>query len=282
MYLRRTLLFVLFSTVAGASSVTVAGVADDCFQRGEALLEKGDLPAALNAYADAVRADRSSQAYLQEYMLVRRAIALDQALANEKAPERWLQIAEALRSFYAQKNLHAKALEIDEQIHKTQGTESSALQLAETQMTMHKYVDAERVLLSLGPDKSKAAQALLAVALAHQERLAEAREIAEAVSTPIFCDVGTLYSIARMRAVVGDTNECLAVLTRCFEATPPSNLDRFKAHAEQSADFVAMASTPGFRAVLRTNSKIAESKCSGGETCAGCPMRGKCPSAGSK
>jgi tetratricopeptide (TPR) repeat protein len=278
MKVRRVVMPVLLAVLAAGCSAVLADVASESFERGKALLAKGSLHAALGAYADAVRADRDNQAYLQEFMLVRQAVALEQAFAREKESGRWLQTAQALRSFYVRNGVYAKALRIDQQIHKRQDTESSALQLAETQLAMGKCVDAEQVLSALGPERTRAAQAMLAVALARQDKLDEARRLAKSITAPTFCDPGTLYSIARMRAAVGDTTECLAVLTRCFQATPPSRLETLKDHAKKSPEFSAMASTASFQAVLQTDSMVPESKCSGGASCAGCPMRRQCPS----
>ena len=80
-----------------------------------------------------------------------------------------------------------------------------------------------------------------------------------------------------MHAVVGNHDEALRLLGRCFEAVTPSRLAGFKTHAAQSPEFAALASSGGFAKVLQTKSKVAESKCSGGSSCAGCPMRSKCP-----
>ena len=50
------------------------------------------------------------------------------------------------------------------------------------------------------------------------------------------------------------------------------DVDAFRKHAVESPEFAAIAPSNEFRAVLQTESKRAESKCSGGSSCAGCPM----------
>jgi len=151
------------------------------------------------------------------------------------------------------------------------------VQLAETQLAVGNNAAAARVLATLGPKGSTAAtQAMLAVALARQGRMADARKIAGTTSPPKKAGPGTLYSLARMHAIVGHQEQALALLIRSFEAVPPSRLDNLKTHAKQSPEFAALASTAGFAQALRAKSKVAESKCSGGSSCAGCPMRGKC------
>ena len=120
-------------------------------------------------------------------------------------------------------------------------------------------------------------QALLSIALARQQRTDEARKIAGQVTPPEKAGPRTLYTLARMYAAVGNHDKALAAITSCLEATPPSHIDGFRAHARQSPEFTALSSSDGFARALATKSKVAESKCSGGSSCAGCPMRGKCP-----
>ena len=143
---------------------------------------------------------------------------------------------------------------------------------------MGRHAEASRVLSELSPKKTTAAtQALLGIALARQGRVDEARKISERIDLSDSADPGTLYSLARMHAIVGNDGEALELLTRSFEAVPPSRLDNLKTHAKHSPEFDALGSTDRFARVLKTKSKVAESKCSGGSSCAGCPMRGKCP-----
>jgi hypothetical protein len=279
MYFWRSLT-VFLVLIAVCSQPAFGTAPSEWFERGQALLAGGDLHGTLTAYAEAVRGDRGNQAYLQEFMIVRRAIALEQMLSQEEEAQRWLQVAQALRAFYVDKGLQTQALEVDTQIHARQNNGSSAIQLAETQLALNMNDAAEKVLRALGPQKATAtSQALLAVAKSRQGKSAEARLIAQKTASPPESGPGTLYSMARMHAAVGNTQDSLLMLARCFEATPPSRLATLKSHAKQCPEFASMASSPSFRDVLQTESKIPESKCSAGSSCAGCPMRGKCPSA---
>ena len=252
--------------------------AERAFARGDTLLAKGGFQEALHAYAAAVRAERTNQQYVQQFMLVRQVVALRGTLEREKDLQRWHTIAQALRSFYVSQGIHSEALSVDEKTHARLNTASSAAQLAETQLAMGKDADALQVLAALDPDSATpATQALLGIALARQGRVDEARKTAERVALPENVSPGTLYSVARMQAVIGNHRQALGLLTRCFEAVASSRLDGFKTHATQCPEFAGMASTDGFARVLKTESKVAESKCSGGSSCAGCPMRAKCP-----
>ncbi|MBN1852081.1 MAG: hypothetical protein JW829_05125 [Pirellulales bacterium] len=200
-----------------------------------------------------------------------------QNLDKEQDAQKWQQSAQALHSFYISKAIYSEALAIAEKIHAKSNTALSAAQLAETQLTMGKNEEATRTLAELDPEKAiPATKALHAIALARQGQLQEARQIGAGITGTIPNDLGTLYSLARMHAAFGNDGKALTMLADCFAAIPPSRLDNLKQHAKQSPDFVHLAGTPGFAKTLKTESKVAESKCSGGSSCAGCPMRGKC------
>jgi hypothetical protein len=136
--------------------------------------------------------------------------------------------------------------------------------------------DAIRVLEGLDSDSTKqASQGLLAVALARAGKTDEAREIAAKMSKTV-ADTGTLYISARMRAAIGQDRLALSELVKCFESVPPSRLGALKSHAKSCVDFASLVSTDGFADALKTESKVAESSCSGGSSCSTCPMRGSC------
>ena len=270
--------------IASVASVPALGArADGAFAQGNTLLAQGNLPGALQSYAVAVRADRDNQQYRQRFMLVRQALSLRKQLGVEKNPQRWQQMAQALRSFYASQDLQAQALAIDVQIHKRLATADSAVQLAQTQLALEMNAEAAATLRALGRKKATpATEALRAVALARQGEIDEAIDIALKADAATDADPGTLYNLARMHAAVGNNDQALALLTSCFEAVAPSRLDALKLHTRGCADFGELASTAGFAEAMQTQSKVAESKCSGGSSCAGCPMRSKCPSKGGK
>ncbi len=265
--------------VAVASPALVWGeTAKEAFERGNVALAKGDLPNALQAYSAAVRTERTNQEYAQKFMLVRRVLVLRQSLDREQNPQRWQQTAQALRSFYVSQGIYSAALEVDQKLHARLKTAVSVAQLAETQLALGKAAAASETLAALDPNRATVAtRALLGIALARQDRTDEARKIAQRIGGSNSSDPGTLYSLARMHSVLGNQDASLQMLRRCFEAIPPSRLVGLKRHAQRCPEFVKLASTAGFASVLETESKVPESKCSSGSSCAGCPMRGGCP-----
>jgi tetratricopeptide (TPR) repeat protein len=251
--------------------------AQQAFATGETLLAKANFQGALGAFARAARADRANQEYLQHYAMVRRVVMLRQQLDAEKDPAQWEYIARGLRAFYIGQRLHGEALAVDQRMHAKLNNASSAVLLAETQLAMDRNAEAAETLSSLpAAEQTASTRSLLGLALARQGKIEDARQIAADLRSGDDAGPGMIYRMARLHAAVGSDDQALSLLTRCFEGVAPSRLDAFKEHARLSPEFAALASAPAFDAVMKTESKVAESKCSGGSRCAGCPMRGKC------
>ena len=272
----------LMAAVLTQPTAVRAESARQAYDDGEALLADADFDGAMKAFATAARADRTTPEYYQHYSLVRQVIALRQRLDTERDSARWQQTARSLHAFYVSNGIYSEALPLDKKIHARLDTAASAVALAETQLAMNLNAEASAVLEALDADKATAAsRALLGVALARNGKAEEARRLAEKIELPEKAGPGMLYSVARLHGEIGNADEALDLLKRAFESIVPSRLEGFKNHARESREFAALASTGAFAKVLETRSKVAESKCSGGKSCAGCPMRGKCPSGGS-
>jgi tetratricopeptide (TPR) repeat protein len=204
-------------------------------------------------------------------------------LDTERNAARWQRTAQGLRSFYVSNGIYSEALPLDKKVHARLDTTASAVTLAETQLAMDLNAEASAVLEAIDAGKATAAShALLGVALARNGNVEEARRLAKAIEFPEKASPGTLYSVARLYGEIGNADEALRLLKRTFESIAPSRLEGFKNHARESREFATLASTAAFAEVLETKSKIAESKCSSGNSCSGCPMRGKCPSSGDR
>jgi tetratricopeptide (TPR) repeat protein len=215
---------------------------------------------------------------VQHYAVLRRILQLRKSLDEEKEPARWENAARALYSFYVGERLYSEALSLGRQVHARLNNEWSAVTLAETELAMSLNEDATKTLSGLEAEKSSpATRALLGIALARSGQTDRAKEVAKSVVLPEQADSQTVYAAARLSAAVGDSTRALELLARCLELVPPSGQDGFKVHAKLSPEFSAMAATAEFAKALDTQSKVPESKCSGGKSCAGCPMRGKCP-----
>lgn len=269
---------VLMTAVVAASAVARGETAPEVFTQGESLLAKGQFPAALQAFATAARADRDNPEYMQHYAMTRQIVDLRSRLETEKNPQRWENMARAVRAFCLSERIYPELLKMDEDIHARLGTADTAAMLAETQLAMARNSDAVKILSALEGNKTTAmTQALLGIALVRSGKKDEAKQIAGKLELPADAGPSINYAAAQLYAAVGDSATAAKLLKTCFEATLPSMLDGFKIHAKDCPEFAPIAESPEFVAALEAKSKMPESKCSGGSSCAGCPMSGKCP-----
>jgi len=270
----------LLLVAGGASWVGAAEKGTDLFRAGESRLAAGDLQGALQQFGQAARADQSNQQYVQQYAMLRQVLAMRDSLPKENDAAQWEYKARALHAFYLSKGLYGEAVKIDQQLHAKVNTGATALLLAETQVAMNRPAEAAQVLADLAAEKQTlATRSLHGLALARQGHAEEAQKIAQAIQVSDSDGPGAVYAAARLYAAIGDREQACRLLVRCFESASPSSLAGFKQHAQASPEFAGLAGDAKFAAALQTASKVPESACSGGSSCATCPMRGKCASA---
>ena len=246
--------------------------------RGKELLKQSDFPGVLAAFAAASRSDRGNQAYLQQYVILRRVIDLREQLKTERNAERWDYAAQSLRAFYLSEKMIEQAIDVSRQIHAREQSADSAVMLAHTLLESKGHEEAAQILSSAGPDATPVSRALLGVALARCGKSSEARKIATDLQPSQEAGPAELYAIARLQSVAGESADACATLRRCLESVPPSRQDSVKQEISACSDFASLAGGEAFAEALRTDSKVTESACSGGASCAGCPMRGNCAS----
>lgn len=249
------------------------------FTEGRALLAKADFDGALRAYEAALQADPKNEEYRMECSILRRVMKIREKLDDQKEVEKWASTARSLRAYYYDNDIYSEALVLDQQVHARLKTAESAAMLAETQLELGKNAEAAALLEGLSSDKlTPQARVLLGIAWARQDQLDEARHAADELPKTNDAGPGLLFDMARLASLTGEQKKAAELLTCCFEATPPSRLEGFKAYAKQCKDLVALVKTDAFAAVLKTESKVPESKCSGGTSCGKCPLRGGCGS----
>ena len=120
---------------------------------------------------------------------------------------------------------------------------------------------------------------LLGLALARQDQLGAAQAAIAGLTAPSNAGGAWYFDLACVQARVGQTADALTTLSRSFEQTSPSQLEAARARARVCADLAALRTAAGFDNALATESKIAESACSTGESCGKCPSRATCASA---
>jgi tetratricopeptide (TPR) repeat protein len=266
------------ATVLAIPSPSRGETPQESSAKGKALLAQGDYDGALAAYIAATKAVPGNQEYRDQYSTVRRIVQLRAQLRAEKEPQRWEYTARALHNLYVGQGLLTEAASLARELHARLKAESSAILLAETELTMNRNAAAAEVLASLEKPKSTAAsKILLAIALARQSKMDLAREVIKTADAVDSTDPGMAYLMARLYALTGDSAGATASLARCLESLPPSRQDGVKSHARQCPDFAGVVAAPEFEQALSVESRVAESQCSGGSGCANCPMRKGCP-----
>jgi Flp pilus assembly protein TadD len=277
MPIKKTALAITFVCLAALPALAFGDDAKLAFEQGQTLVSQGDFEGAMQAFSTAARADRSNTEYMQNFSLIRQVIMIQNALEKEKNLQRWEYYARALHSYYISEKLYDQALALDTQIHERVNSAGSAALLAETQLAMDKDAEAVELLSKLPSDKTTVVtESLEGIALARLGKKADALKHADLAKLADDDGPGVVYCVARLQAVTGNASQASALLARCFEQVPPSQLEAFKSHAKLTPEFTALAGTPEFEQSLKTESKVKESSCSSGSSCAGCPMRGGC------
>ncbi|MBP7934148.1 MAG: hypothetical protein KA354_05810 [Phycisphaerae bacterium] len=281
MRIRQTVLALVAVCVLIASGHVWAVASDAAASsaEGQALLQKGDFAGALQAYAKAAKADSENQGYRTQYMVLKRVITLRDGLAKEKNPEKWELTARSLRNFYHMHKLYGEALPLDREMHAKADTADSAIGLAETLLAMDKSADAEKLLGGLGAKLiTNHTRILQGVALARQEKMDQAKELLKGVrlAKEEETNPNVLFDLATLKSMTGDTAGGLAAIAACFENVPPSQSDAVKKYAKDCKDLSAVTASADFASALKVESKVKESKCSGGGNCGSCKSAGSC------
>jgi tetratricopeptide (TPR) repeat protein len=266
-----------------APSLAQAESAQEAFDRGQALLSKGDFSGAVEALGIAARADATNEQYVKRYTVARRVVDFRKRLDTETDPKQWEAVAKALRSFYLREKIYPEALALAEKMHQKLNTTASAVTLAETQLAMDQNAEAIKTLQSIDQAQtSVASQSLLAIAYMETSKPDDAKLVMDKLAVPSDSAPGAKYIAARAYGKVGDSAKAMSTLVAFFESVPATQLDAMKAQAKSLPEFESIASTPEFAKVLQTESKVKESACSGGADCASCPVGAKCPSGGAE
>ncbi|MHC5010826.1 MAG: hypothetical protein ACYTG6_07745 [Planctomycetota bacterium] len=268
--------FVLLFVIASA------GLADDAssspganlHERGEFLLRAGRIDEAAQAFLEAARAEPANQAYTDRALQLRRVQGLRRFVASNPPSDRWQSSVLSLHLFYLRNGLPDLALDLDLRAHEALDSAASAEWLAETYLALDRNADATTVLAPYSATSPRHA-AYHAIALARLGRIDDARRLAAAAVVAEDASPVYLFDVARVHALLGESERALALLRASLEKTPEVALDEARRRARAHRDLRGLATLPAFAEVLRTESQVAQT-CSGGSSCSSCPNRGRC------
>jgi tetratricopeptide (TPR) repeat protein len=267
MTLRTVVLCLALACVAASATAAPAGPKEDAagkFAEGNTLLAKGDFEGALRAYSIAAKTDPDSAEYRSQAMLLRRAMQVRQTLDTLKDQEKWLSTARALYSFYYDYEVFAEALSLALKVHAKEMSGESAAMVARTRLALGMNAEAFAGLRGLSPKQvTPEVCVLTGIALARRDQTAEARAVLEDFEEPKEAAGALWFDLARLHALLGNTDDALRMLGCCFENTSPGRIERMRTAARCSEDFAGLRDNPGFAPALATESKIKGGCCAG-------------------
>ncbi len=268
-----------FVAFVGLTSAVWAAPADQLYEQGNQALSQGDFQQALDAFGKAARADRENPAYSNRYAQLRQILMLRDRLGKETDSRKWQRMAMVLHSFYLNNRLFGDGIALDQKVHERMNNTYSCAMLAQTQMAMGENEAAAATLAPFADkagDQKWALGSLQAIALARCGKSDDSLQLANSLLFPQKLAGRAAVLVARLKAVLGEPEASLSLLKTGFETTMPSQLETLKKDVANSPDFAALRQTDAFAQVLATKSKMTESGCSGGSSCANCPNRGSC------
>ncbi len=270
MNLRKTI--TLLALCLGLSSTAAALKGEEkpaeFFDRGLAVLSKGDLDGALKDFMRAAKADPENQVYRKHVALLHRVRQVRGRLDATAEKVQWDQIAQSLRAFYVQFEVYGEALALDKLRHAKLGTGATAVDLADSYLELNENSEAVKVLSVLeAPRVTPRSQLLLGIGLARTGETERAKRLASKHGRPNDMDSRLLFDAACLNALVGDPQVAAGQLISVFERTPADLLPRLKEYSKRRADLASLRGEK-FAGVWKVASRVK----------AGC---GGCTSAGS-
>ncbi len=259
--------------------------AEASFSQGQELLQKGQLNDALRLFAQAAREDGTNQLYRQYYATVRQVIRMQASLDKEKNPQKWEYSARALRAFYYGHLMFKDSLKVDSQFYEKKKDAETATLLAETQLELGMGQQSIELLNGLKEETfTPDLQLLRVIAMSQVSKKEQAATAVDAAKLPEPAkrNPDMLYRLAWAQMAVGRKDAAMDSLKATFERTPPGVLGIVKQRVVNNREFSKLMGEenkdPQFVAVMKTASKISESACSGGASCATCRNAGSCSS----
>lgn len=263
---RRVALILILAMGVTAPALAQSGPGQGDFERGEALLAKGEFQQALEAYQAAAKAAPDNPAYGQRVAVVQQVLRIE-GIAADASHAQWAQAVQMLHGFYLSNGLAERALPNDRKLHEREGSNATGYALATTLADLKRYAEAADVLsplLAKGEDAGL--RIMRAILRARQEKPDEAR--ADLDKTPgVLKDPGQLYNRACAYALLGETAKAGADLRKAFAHTPAAELEASKEWAKKDPDLVSLRGTPVFAKALETQSAAGASSCG---DCGGC------------
>ncbi|MBP7050975.1 MAG: tetratricopeptide repeat protein [Phycisphaerae bacterium] len=238
--------------------------------------------AAVTAYAQAARANPAVQYYRDQFALLRSVAKMQAALASESVPEKWKAYADAVRVYHYSKGYYQAALKVDQAAQAKFNDPSVAIRKIETLLLVGQDGQAQPLVQSLSQAAPAALparwQTLRAVVLSHTGQTDQALAAVANLQINAKTTPASLFDLARIYKASAKVDEALNCLRLFLEHTVPTEMATSRNMITLCADFRDLHDQEAFKTVLTTQSKVAQSGCTGGSSCSSCALKGKCSS----
>lgn len=286
--MRRIIPFACMLVLCAAGASCVPARAEDSAEKAKAvfdsakkmLAETGDCEAAMHKVVEAASLDPTQKEYSTHLLWIGRTQRLRALKAQETDEEKWCQWSRSLHMFYMALGMKQQAIENDKELFARSKQAKDAVRLAKAYYYAEEFANAADLLKSLGEERTPDTDAMLVLAMKEAGDTEGAVALAKQIECPEHLDAGTAYTMARVKAIAGDTETSSAILKALFVATAPNRLEGRKQNVIDCDDFDGIRDSDLYKEAMKTESEL--SGCSEGKSCATCPMRAQCQQAGAE
>ena len=255
----------------------------------DAVLADSDLNSALKLYANAARSNSDNPYFKDQYSILRRVIkmksAFDKASSSADKPndtvmKRLDSYYQAIRAYYYSKGFYNESLKLDDAARNIIPGEQQVLNYIESLVVTNPENASDTVSAISGDIKSESGQLELYNLLLQSRKAKSDTLIAELEKITVDPEANphSLIYVAGIYKNAGDKAKAYEMIQMALEHTVPSEINGTRILASSLQEFKKEAKAKDFVAVLETESKVAQSGCTGGSSCNSCSLKGKCGS----
>ncbi|MCB9833864.1 MAG: hypothetical protein H6807_15490 [Planctomycetes bacterium] len=243
------------------------------------LIKAGDLDAALEQYRNAAGAEDADAELQQRFFRLSRIIKMRRALVKTDPAQnqRWWGTAAALADFYDEYGLDRERLDLAARMYGARPSATAAIMLAEARIATGADAEALAPLDAFRDELAGNLEAgtLRGLALARTDRKDEAAKVLAGLPGTDEAAPRLLVQLARLEVLCDASERALVDLRRAIETSTPAGLPRLKERIAAAPELVAGPAKAEVAVLMKLESKVVKSSCSGGSDCSSCPSRSK-------
>ncbi|QQE10899.1 hypothetical protein JD969_15540 [Planctomycetota bacterium] len=236
-------------------------------------IHKAEYERARDSFKKAVDEQPGNAKYKKNYAKIHNIIRMQEKLATEQDPDRWMKMANSLRIFYTNVGHGEQLLDICTQMRERDNTPTTTNVLSEALIKVGNYSEAEQMLDSVVPEERSRINVILrGLAVTHQGRKDEGEAVLEELAKDEKVSMGLLFRIARLQALLKHDADAAESMTTIFKSAPQKSHAGLTRVINKTAEFQRVLKDPAFKTALATKSERPEKK----DDCSTCPNRKTC------